>query len=164
VIFDAVDRFIVGTVGQPGERAFYLQVRQVGQLATIAVEKSQVAALTSRLEMLLAQLRKNGHTSPMNLVTRDDAPLEQPIDPDFVVGAISLSWNEESKLIEIELLDVEETPEELSWNLFLPLDMAHSFVKRANAVINSGRLPCPFCGLAIDPQGHLCPRSNGYRR
>ena len=60
MIFDSVERFIVGTVGQPGERAFYLQVRQSGRLATVAVEKSQVGALTQRLEILISQLRKTG--------------------------------------------------------------------------------------------------------
>lgn len=23
---------------------------------------------------------------------------------------------------------------------------------------------CPFCGLALEPDGHVCPRANGYRR
>ena len=24
--------------------------------------------------------------------------------------------------------------------------------------------PCPFCGLPLDPDGHICPRQNGHRR
>lgn len=164
MIFDSVDRFIVGTVGQPGERAFYLQVRQSGRLATVAVEKSQVGALTARLEILIAQLRKTGVVTISEPIQKDDNPLEQPIDPDFIVGAISISWNEDSAHIEIELLDVDEDSTQSGWNIILPIDMAYAFVKRSHAVINSGRLPCPLCGLSIDPQGHLCPRSNGYRR
>jgi hypothetical protein len=31
-------------------------------------------------------------------------------------------------------------------------------------VIAAGRQPCPFCGLPINPEGHLCARANGYRR
>lgn len=163
MIFDAIERFIVGTVGLPGERAFFLQVRQSGKLATVAVEKSQVAALTERLDMLISQLRKSGHAAGLNLVERDDKPLEQPIEADFVVGAISISWNEDGNQVEIELLDVEEESHQ-AWNIFLSLEMANAFAKRAHAVIQSGRLPCPLCGLPIDPQGHLCPRANGYRR
>ena len=163
MIFDSVERFIVGTVGLPGERAFFLQVRQSGKLSTIAVEKSQVAALTERLEMLISQLRKSGHATGLNLLERDDKPLEQPIEADFVVGAISISWSEDGNHVDIELLDVEQESHQ-GWNLFLSLEMANAFVKRARAVIESGRLPCPLCGLPIDPQGHLCPRANGYRR
>ncbi|MFZ4108223.1 MAG: DUF3090 domain-containing protein [Candidatus Planktophila sp.] len=162
MIFDAIDRFIVGTVGQPGEREFFLQVRQSTRLVTVAVEKSQVGALTSRMEMLISQLRKSGHAAAVSAV--DDQPLEQPIESDFVVGAISIAWNEETSCVQIELLDVDQEDQSQGLNLHISLDMAQAFVKRANAVINSGRLPCPLCGLAIDPQGHLCPRANGYRR
>jgi uncharacterized repeat protein (TIGR03847 family) len=42
--------------------------------------------------------------------------------------------------------------------------MARAFVKRAQAVVSAGRPPCPFCGNPLDPQGHVCPRANGYRR
>ena len=164
MIFDSVERFIVGTVGQPGERAFYLQVRQSGRLATVAVEKSQVGALTQRLEILISQLRKTGVVTLSEPFQRDDDPLEQPIDPDFIVGAISISWNEDAGQIEIELLDVDEDSTVPGWSITLPIDMANAFVKRSQAVISSGRIPCPLCGLAIDPHGHLCPRSNGYRR
>jgi hypothetical protein len=41
---------------------------------------------------------------------------------------------------------------------------ARAFAKRALAVVGAGRPPCPFCGLPLDPSGHLCPRQNGYRR
>lgn len=160
--FDSVDRFIVGTVGEPGERAFYLQVRQAGRLATVAVEKAQVVALTSRLEMLISQIRKNGQTPPAT--PRDDNPLEQPIDADFVVGAIAIAWDDDSNTLSIELSDIVEISDGNNWNLTISVEMAVSFVHRAKAVISAGRLPCPLCGLAIDPHGHLCPRANGYRR
>ncbi|HUR73309.1 MAG TPA: DUF3090 family protein [Sporichthya sp.] len=42
--------------------------------------------------------------------------------------------------------------------------MARAFAKRANSVVSAGRPACPFCGLPLDPAGHICPRSNGYRR
>lgn len=162
MIFDAIDRFIVGTVGQPGEREFFIQLRQSTRLVTVSIEKSQVAALTSRMEMLLSQLRKSGHVAATSPV--DDQPLEQPIESDFVVGAISIAWNEETSCVQIELLDIDQDDEAQGLNLHISLQMAQSFTRRAHVVINAGRLPCPLCGLAIDPQGHLCPRANGYRR
>jgi uncharacterized repeat protein (TIGR03847 family) len=42
--FTNPDRFIAGTVGEPGERAFYLQVRASSRLFSVAVEKAQVQA------------------------------------------------------------------------------------------------------------------------
>ena len=43
--FDQPDRFIVGTIGAPGEREFYFQVRQKNILISLATEKSQATAL-----------------------------------------------------------------------------------------------------------------------
>ena len=33
----------------------------------------------------------------------------------------------------------------------------------ATMLIAAGRPPCPFCGLPLDPEGHVCPRQNGHR-
>jgi uncharacterized repeat protein (TIGR03847 family) len=41
---------------------------------------------------------------------------------------------------------------------------ARAFAKRALVVVSAGRPPCPFCSLPLDLEGHICPRSNGYRR
>ena len=41
---------------------------------------------------------------------------------------------------------------------------ARGFAERAQRVVAAGRPPCPFCNLPLDPDGHLCPRQNGYRR
>ena len=41
---------------------------------------------------------------------------------------------------------------------------ARAFAKRALDVVNAGRPPCPLCSLPLDPEGHVCPRQNGYRR
>ena len=41
---------------------------------------------------------------------------------------------------------------------------ARAFAKRALAVVSAGRPPCPFCANPLDPDGHVCPRANGYRR
>ena len=52
-IFDDPDRFVAGTVGEPGERAFYLQARKGGSLVSVGLEKVQVAALAERMDDLL---------------------------------------------------------------------------------------------------------------
>ncbi|HVQ48818.1 MAG TPA: DUF3090 family protein, partial [Mycobacterium sp.] len=28
----------------------------------------------------------------------------------------------------------------------------------------AGRPPCPLCDEPLDPEGHICVRTNGYRR
>jgi uncharacterized repeat protein (TIGR03847 family) len=41
---------------------------------------------------------------------------------------------------------------------------ARAFAQRAASVVAAGRPACPFCTLPLDPEGHICPRQNGYRR
>lgn len=164
--FDSVERFVAGTVGQPGERAFFVQARDSNRLVTVSIEKLQVAALVERLEIIINDLRKNDSGIRQLPTEVDDAPLELPIDSEFEVGLISMSWDESNQLISIELFEIatDEAENQDYLRVNLSISMCSAFIKRSKALIAAGRLPCPFCGIAIDPQGHLCPRANGYRR
>jgi uncharacterized repeat protein (TIGR03847 family) len=98
---------------------------------------------------------------------QDDAALETPVDEEFQVGAISLAWNELDQLLSFELYELEDDEHDEEGQVLeinFSLGMAISFAQRSKALLNAGRLPCPFCGIPIDPRGHLCPRANGYRR
>lgn len=161
------ERFIAGTVGEPGERAFFLQVRSSYRLLSVAVEKAQVQAIIARLDVMVAEIRKSNPLINIEKFPTDDAPLESPVEAEFQVGAMSLAWDEVSSLICIELYELEEDEEDSTGEVVeinISLAMAMAFTARSKAVVNAGRLPCPFCGIPIDPRGHLCPRANGYRR
>ena len=165
--FTSPDRFVAGTVGEPGERAFYLQVRASTRLFSVAVEKAQVQALSTRLEVMIAEIRKRNPLMIIEKLPIDDAPLESPIEAEFQIGAMSLAWDEDSELICIELFELEDDEEDSEGEVVvvnISIGMAAAFCLRSKAVVNAGRLPCPFCGIPIDPRGHLCPRANGYRR
>ena len=165
--FSRPERFIAGTVGEPGERAFFLQVRSSYRLFSVAVEKAQVQAIIARLDVMVAEIRNSNPLINIEKFSTDDAPLESPVEAEFQVGAMSLAWDEDSGLICIELYELEEDEEDSSGEIVeinISLGMAIAFTARSKAVVNAGRLPCPFCGIPIDPRGHLCPRANGYRR
>ena len=165
--FTRPERFVAGTVGQPGERALYLQVRSSSRLFSVAVEKAQVQAIAARMENMVSEVRKANPLITVDKLPLDDSPLESPIDSEFEIGAMSLSWKEETKLICVELFELEDDEEDSEGEVLeinITLGMASSFSSRSKAVVNAGRLPCPFCGIPIDPRGHLCPRANGYRR
>lgn len=187
--FDPPDRFIAGTVGQPGERTFFLQARTGTRLTSVTLEKQQVEILGERVDELLDELLSGGETrsvipavTPAELV--DAGPLDQPIVEEFRAGTITLSWDAADERVVIEVFPVaEELAEPLEaaeaelpglplaepepGELLLvrmPPPMARAFATRAGQVVSAGRAQCPFCGGPIDPQGHLCPRANGYRR
>jgi uncharacterized repeat protein (TIGR03847 family) len=165
--FTRPERFVAGTVGEPGERAFYLQLRSSSRLFSVAVEKAQVQAMSARLDVMINEIRKTNPLLKIEKFAIDDAPLESPIDAEFQIGAMSLAWDEDSKLICVELFELEDDEEDSEGEVVvvnISLAMAAAFTTRSKAVVNAGRLPCPFCGIPIDPRGHLCPRANGYRR
>ena len=165
--FKSVDRFICGTVGEPGEREFYLQVRAGSALVSASLEKTQASTLAQRLDILCKQVSKEDVTLVADRVERDDAALESPVDKDFAIGAISIAWDDSLKKICVELFSIKESEvedEAPDITMNLTLGQAKAFISRTNAVVNAGRVPCPFCSLPIDPRGHLCPRANGYRR
>ena len=167
--FDQPDRFIVGTIGAPGEREFYFQVRQKNILISLATEKSQATALAERITTIIREIKKSAPLSAVNPAPVDDLPLELPLDSEFVVGAIGIAFD--PSLLEIEISfraeDGDEVEDEDSGpivEIHLDLSMALAFAQRTMALVAAGRPLCPFCISPIDPRGHLCPRANGYRR
>lgn len=165
--FSKPDRFIAGTVGQPGERAFFIQLRSSSQLFSVSVEKAQVQAIVARLEIMIAEIKKSEPLIAIEKFQLDDLPLESPVDPEFQVGGISLAWDEQAHILSLALYELEDDEEDTEGDVVeiaITVGMAAAFASRSKAVINAGRLPCPFCGIPIDPRGHLCPRANGYRR
>jgi uncharacterized repeat protein (TIGR03847 family) len=167
--FDQPDRFIVGTIGAPGEREFYFQIRQKNLLVSLATEKSQAAALSERITTIIREIKKSAPLNAVNPAPTDDQPLELPLDSEFVVGAIGIAFD--PSLLEIEISFRAEDADEVDdvdagpiVEVHLDLSMALAFAQRTMALVNAGRPLCPFCISPIDPKGHLCPRANGYRR
>jgi uncharacterized repeat protein (TIGR03847 family) len=158
---------VAGTIGEPGERAFFIQARSKGRVISVALEKAQVQAIANRLELIVAEVRKSNPLISIESFPQDDTPLETPVDEEFQVGAISLAWNELDRLLSFELYELEDDEQDEEGQVLeinFSLGMAITFAQRSKALVNAGRLPCPFCGIPIDPRGHLCPRANGYRR
>jgi uncharacterized repeat protein (TIGR03847 family) len=176
--FNPVERFVAGTVGAPGDRTFFIQARTGSRVVSVVVDKSQVIALGERTKIMLREIKKSDPTVFVKAVDVDDAPLEQPIFEEFRAGVIAMAWDAENSLIVYELREMTSSDDgdeeqavfsenDLSTDLLrvhVSPTQAASFSKRCLSLASAGRMPCPFCGIPIDPSGHLCPRSNGYRR
>ncbi len=171
--FDQPDRFVVGTIGAPGEREFYFQVRQGSQLISLATEKSQAAALADRISTIVREIKKNAPLTSISPAPADSAPLELPLDSEFTIDAIGIAFDPAELEIEITFRgegdgesggDDFEDPTSPIVEVHLDLSLALAFVARTQALVSAGRPLCPFCTAPIDPKGHLCPRANGYRR
>ncbi|MGH3369750.1 MAG: DUF3090 family protein, partial [Nocardioidaceae bacterium] len=47
--YDPPERFVAGTVGEPGQRTFFLQASGKGRVTSVALEKQQVALLAEQV-------------------------------------------------------------------------------------------------------------------
>jgi uncharacterized repeat protein (TIGR03847 family) len=175
--FDTPDRFVAGTVGQPGQRTFYLQARDGARIVSASLEKIQVAALADRLEALLEELERRGVAPAGDTPPPADVrPLDEPLNEAFRAGTLTIGWDPGEGSIVIEALDIEadetddadvgdiddddpDGPDLLRVRLDLP--QARAFIERARRIVAAGRPPCPLCGRPLDPGGHICPRRNG---
>ena len=179
--FDWPDRLVIGTVGQPGERTFYIQARAGKQLVSVAMEKQQSAALAERIEEVLDELMaEDGNPfsvpalTPEGLVDND--PLEQPIEEQFRAGAMGLGWDPTTAQLvieafpiievdteELEVLEMEELEPEEVLVVRIPVGTARAFAKRTREVVGAGRPICPLCSLPMDSDDHICELPEGFQ-
>jgi uncharacterized repeat protein (TIGR03847 family) len=178
IAYDMPDRFVAGTVGQPGDRAFFLQARDGRRVTSVGLEKFQVTLLAERLEELLDEvLRQGGGAAVVPAVApvelQDDEPLEQPVEEEFRVGTMALAWDPEDERIVIEAQEMTESEDDEAdigsedpavavLRVRITAAQARAFAQRALKIVAAGRPPCPLCGLPLDAQGHVCPRQNGH--
>lgn len=176
--FDWPDRVVIGTVGEPGSRTFYLQARTGQRTVSVALEKEQSAVLAEKIDEILDELMsaEGNPTSvpaatPVELVDND--PLDQPVQQEFRIGALTLGWDPTTAQIVIEAYPIDETDDgEAEPDLVEPAEMlivripvgtARAFAKRTLEVVGAGRPMCPLCGAPIDPGGHTCQLPDDFR-
>lgn len=161
--FDWPDRFVVGTVGVPGDRTFYLQATERDETVSVSLEKQQAGALADGVEQLLDTLRSSDATSitipdstPDLLV--DEEPLDMPLQEKFRAGVLTLGWDPTTSQVvveaapppELDLDQVEalqEDPENFELEVEpdevfivrIPVGAARAFIDRTRSVVAAGR-------------------------
>ncbi|MEV8146240.1 DUF3090 domain-containing protein [Specibacter sp. NPDC078709] len=176
--FSWPDRVVIGTLGIPGARTFYLQVRSGKQIVSVAMEKQQSALLAEKIEEALDQLitvKGNPFSvptgTPIELVDND--PLEA-VQEQFRTGAMTLGWDPTTAQIIVEahplteddfdadaddndgLLHEDEADEPEMLRVRMPVGTARAFAKRTREIVGAGRPACPLCGYPMDADGHIC--------
>ena len=156
----------IGTVGEPGNRTFYLQGSQGSNLISLIIEKAQASMIAEAIEGLLSDIAAD-HPG---LVPTDDVTtltvdlrLRPPEVELFRVGNLGLGFSEESHrviIVAYELVEEGVEPGMVSfWGTF---DQMRALVQHARNVVKSGRPICGNCGESMDREGHFCPRRNGH--
>src|SRR3954468_13547096 len=114
--FEPPERFVAGTVGEPGDRTFYLQARGGGRVISVALEKVQMSLLAEKLEELLIEANKRFGVSLPELpqvAAHDNDPLDTPVDEEFRVGTLGLAFDVDTATVVIEAIEAGEAEVEI---------------------------------------------------
>ena len=150
-------RFVAGAVGDPGDRTFLVEVHATGAAQWFVLEKRQVAALA--LES--AQLLESSGFAEAGAGEAAEA-IGFPDEISFRVGQIELRYREDTGVVTVVLLPVNDEDEPVQFEV-TPAQLDRMARGAADAV-QAGRPACPRCGLAMDAEGHSCPVDNGDLR
>jgi uncharacterized repeat protein (TIGR03847 family) len=174
---EQVDRITVGAVGEPGSRVFYLQMRSGAEILSVILEKQQLQLLASSIDELLGQLDR-----PTDVPADPDAGLEEPIEPLWRVGRLSLGYHDDLDLVLLEVEELvpeaEEADDEDEGPTAPPVtepaidpqrirvwatrEQMRGLARHGAGVVAAGRPLCQFCGNPLDASGHVCPAMNGH--
>ena len=169
-----VDRITADAIGEPGSRTFYLQARSGGDVVTVIVEKQQVQLLAASVLELLEEI-----VTEEDVVSDPAMALEEPFDPRWRAGRLSLAFDDDRDLFLLEIEEFRPDPEDLdpddprsllsgeeaeTIRVWASAAQMLSLSRHGAAVAAMGRPTCQFCGNPIDPEGHTCPAMNGHSR
>ena len=171
---DPVTRLTADAVGEPGQRTFYLQAASGSDQVTLLVEKEQVRRLAESLQTWLPELAADRPEDPGEAAAAEagELGLEAPLEPDFRVGQLQLSYDGERDRVvivatELQVEDEDDDPleplEPLQVRLFVTRPQLRVLARHGSQVVARGRPLCPLCGNPLDPTGHICPAQNGHR-
>lgn len=156
-----------GTVGPPGQRAFYLQVEDDDHRVTVGAEKQQVAGIGDMLARLLARF----DLVPATDWDRDAMALREPLEPTWRVGEIELGADPDARRIALRLQGFE-VDDDVAFDLVefsIDADQSRRLAGHIDELVDQGRPRCRLCGRPKTPSddpdgGHVCPSSNGHGR
>jgi uncharacterized repeat protein (TIGR03847 family) len=170
---ESIDALGTGAVGEPGQRAFYIQARSESAQLTVLVEKEQVALLAAEA---VAFLDRIADQYPEDMITLPDAvaELREPTVPLFRARMIGLGFDPERELVLIELREhsddedededdappVPEREEGYVARIYATRPQVRAMAAHGAGVVAAGRPLCELCSQPLDPSGHRCPRWN----
>jgi len=169
---DDVDGLGAGAVGEPGQRAFYIQARTEHTQLTVLVEKEQVDLLATEAVAFLDQIAEKYPELPFDLPPTQSS-LREPTVPLFRARLIGLGFDTERELVLLELRERsqeeedavddtvdDEAAEGYVARIYATRAQVRAMAARGAEAVAGGRPPCPLCEQPMDPSGHRCPRWN----
>lgn len=152
-----------GTVGEPGNRTFLVQVEDTSHRVTLVAEKQQVAGIADLVARLLVRL----DLAPATDWDEAAMALREPLDPAWRVGEVELALDPEERRVIVQLtgLDVDDDAPFDAVAFSMDADQARRLAGHIDVLVDQGRPRCELCGRPMAADGsHVCPSTNGHGR
>jgi uncharacterized repeat protein (TIGR03847 family) len=166
---DPVTHITTDSIGQPGQRTFYIQAWQDARVITLLVEKVQIQSLAIGLEQYLEEVDGKYPNLPEASADYDETKMHitPPVDPLFRVGELGLAYAPDRDMVILvarEILGDELDQEEASVvRMWCTRGQIMALCAWGLEVTGRGRPLCPQCGEPMEPEGHFCPKKNGHK-
>lgn len=149
-----IDSFLSGTIGDAGQRVFYLQAVAGGEVISLKIEKQQLGALVDYLDAMLQDL----DSSRLGEVP-EPQPLRSPVEAEWAVASMGVAYVESRDRIALwtEELVASENPNPANGRFQLTRAQVTAFVRDSRELISAGRPPCPYCGAPLSDGQQWCP-------
>lgn len=163
-VFGPVTWLTAVAQGQPGQRTFYVQAGKDDLMGRFWLEKEQLLALATGIDRLLAALEAKRGIVPVreDASCLDPAP-DVPPTAEFKIGQLSLAYDEGQDMVALLLGELDAPDDETAATCWASRAQMRAFSRRIVEVCAAGRPVCPLCSGPVNPEGHVCPRSNGHR-
>ncbi len=160
--FGKLQRIEARSAGEPGRRTFQLRMLgQAGQSASLKLEKEHLLGLRTALGEILAQLRFQ-----TDVETRDVVSFPPAVEYEFPVGRLGIGFSSGDRMVVLEVreLEAEDQPDAVIIRAGFDLSLGALLAAQMGEIIDAGRPVCNLCNAAIEPEGHVCVKSNGHSR
>lgn len=167
------------TIGQPGQRRFYLFARSWRGSTLMWMEKEQLNRLSLTIDRALAQLTEGQvlrtEAQAGSQPARKGIPADFPRTPeyDFRESHMTLTYDERDAMFTFTVAPLEivvdqgQEPlalvrEEEAVSFLFTHKQAQDLSSAINVLMTGGRPVCPLCQTPLDDGPHACVKQNGH--
>ena len=153
------------TFGEPGRRTFRLVLGAGQAQCSLWLEKEQLFQLGVYLQDAVDSLSEEDKSADSR---RQEQEWFGGEEVDFKAGQMMISHDKQANCFyllayERESAETEKSEEEMaSVSFWIDPGQARVLSEEALKICAAGRPNCFLCGQPINPEGHVCPRSNGH--
>ncbi|MBS1848653.1 MAG: DUF3090 family protein, partial [Actinobacteria bacterium] len=125
------------------------------RVVALRCEKQHIAALAAHLDELFDDMAPTAPDS-------NSRSLREPVETTWVLGSLAFGYDPGIDRIIIIAAEASADGSGAQARFAITRAQAVSLIATTEELLAGSRPLCRLCGLAMNPSGHVCPRTNGH--